>query len=136
MNEPLLTEQISNHPIFTNVERFVNVTLQQANSNNKTFEFWYDVTYKLDEEDITPTISQPSINRIFTDANTKLLMRNPTTFEPIENTEWDGISEDDYDKYLWYYGWDAITNMINTETNIANMIRQYILLNDTENYFN
>lgn len=136
ISTPILTQQISNHPVFTDVERYVDVTLQSANSKAKRFEFWFEVRFIRDGEDVTQHFSQPSTTSIFTDDKTKLLLRDPETFEPIPNPEWDGVSDDEYDMYLWVYGWYFIMDLINQPTNIAETIRQYILLNDSEGFFN
>lgn len=132
--EPILTQKITDHPLFEGVERYVDVTMQSANSNSKTFDFWYQVRYIRGEEDITNTLQQPSQNKISTDSTKKILLRDEE-FNPIPNPEWDGVSEDDYDKYLWVTGWELITILIDMPTNISETIRQYILINDEEGYF-
>lgn len=131
----ILTQQISNHPLFPDVERHVDVTLQQANSNNKTFEFWFNIRYIKDDEDISAHFSQPLTNRIKTDNNTRQLIRDED-FNPIPNPDWDGVSEDEYDIYLSTDGWTLITTLINQPTNIAELIRQYIIYNDSVGFFN
>lgn len=130
----ILTQQISNHPIFPDVERYVDVTMQTANAGAEVFEFWYQVRYERDGTDVTTYFQQPTNQKISTDQTKKILLRD-SLFQPIPNPEWDGISEDDYDKYLWVTGWELIMTLINQPTNISEMIRQYILLNDEEDYF-
>lgn len=139
-NSQILTQQISNHPVFSDVERFVDVTLQQANSNAQKFEFWFTVRYMKDSIDVSGIFKQPSRNSIYTDASTKQLVRD-SLFNPIPNPEFDPDSftvdspATEYDMYLWVYGWDMIMTLINQPTNISAMIRQYILINDEENFF-
>lgn len=131
---PILTEKISNHPHFPDVERYVDVTMQAANSNAQTFEFWYNIRYLRDGEDITHTLKQPEHKKIATDNTKKILLRDED-FNPIPNPDWDGVSDDEYDMYLWVYGWDMIMLLINQPTNIVELIKQYIHVNDTERYF-
>ena len=130
----ILTQQISNHPIFPDVERYIDVTMQTANAGAEVFEFWYQIRYIKDDTDITGTLQQPTNQKISTDQTKKILLRD-SLFNPIPNPEWDGISEDEYDMYLWVTGWELIMTLINQPTNISNMIRQYILINDEEEYF-
>ena len=135
----LVVTQISNHPAFPSVERFVEVTMQSANSEAKRFEFWYKVRYMLKEDDISNIIRQPINRSIFIFYTKKILLRNPKTFEPIENPDYDAKTFEgevnEYDVYLWNYGWDIISHLINQPTNIVELIENYILLNDLENYF-
>lgn len=130
----ILTQKISNHPIFPDVERYVDVTMQTANAGAEVFEFWYQVRYIKDDTDITGTLQQPTNQKISTDQTKKILLRD-SLFQPIPNPDWDSISTDDYDMYLWVDGWTLIMTLINQPTNISNMIRQYILINDEEEYF-
>lgn len=130
----ILTQQISPHPIFPDVERHVDVTLQQANSDAHKFEFWFKVRYIRDSVDISYAFQQPSRTSVFTDATTRQLLRD-SLFQPIPSLSWDSISTDPYDQYQWMYGWDMIMIVINRPTNITNMIRQYIIINDEEQFF-
>lgn len=130
----ILTQQISNHPIFPDVERYVDVTMQTANAGAKVFEFWYEVRYERDGVDVTAYFQQPSQQKISTDSTKKILLRD-SLFNPIPNPDYDSISTDEYDLYLWVDGWTMIMTLINQPTNISDMIRQYILINDEEEYF-
>lgn len=134
MNEPILSVLISNHPIFTDMERIVNVTMQNANSNAKRFEFWYEVEYKRGGVDISSSLPQPTNLNIYTDVNKKQTVYDDIG-NPIENPEWDGESEEWYDRYVWINGWDMIKLLINKPTNITNLIEKYVLINDSEGYF-
>lgn len=129
----IVEQQISNHPLFSDVERTVRVHLQMANSNAKIFEFHFDVKYEKNAEDVSGDFTQ-KVTSIRTDDKTKLLKRDENN-QPIPNPEWDGESEDEYDKFLWDYGWDKIIELINQETKIADLLRFYILINDSEGYF-
>lgn len=139
---PILSQKISNHPIFTDVERYVEVTKQHADSEIKEFRFWFTIKYCKEGDDVTFTFKQPSKNTIFTNASILQLVRDPLTYEPVPNPDYnpEDFSEDnpatEYDIYKSINGWDMIVHLINKPTNIAETIRQYILINDQENFFN
>lgn len=129
-----ITQRISNHPILTDVERYVNVTLQQTNFLSNSFEFWYNIDYKQGDILITDLISQPKTKSLVIDNSIKIFIKDEDG-ERIENPDWDGISINPYDKYLWQYGWDYIVDTIHNPTIISDKIKQYILINDSQNYF-
>lgn len=131
---PILSVKISNHPTFAEVERYCNVTLQMANSNARRFEFWFEISFIYGDIDISNSLPQPKNNHIFTDENKKQTLYDSVGI-PIPNPEWDGISEDWYDMYMWVDGWTLISTLINQPTNIVELIEMYILINDSEGYF-
>ena len=134
MQAQILTQRISNHPLFEDVERYVDVTMQTANSQAQTFEFWYNVRYVRDSVDVTEYFAQPTNQKISTDNTQKITLRD-SLFNPIPNPDWDSISTDWYDQYLWIYGWDMIMNLISQPTNICELIGEYIIINDEDQYF-
>lgn len=128
-------QKISNSPIFPEVERFVLVNLQLANSNSKTFEFYFTIGFIKDGVNVTNSMAQPTKNIIYTDSTIKQLIRDVDTFEPIPNPEWDGESQDEYDMYLWEYGWTMIKRWLKNDIVIEQAIKNYVAYNDLENFF-
>ena len=129
----ILEQKISNHPIFTDVERTVLVTREVADAESKSFEIHFRVKFEKNGHDVSSEMNSKR-GVIRTDAETKLLRRDENN-NPIPNPEWDGVSGDEYDQFLWEYGWNRIMELINQETKIADLLRFYILINDSEGYF-
>lgn len=135
-------QQISNHPLFPNVERYVLVNLQLANSNAKTFEFWFSIGYIQEGVNVTSNLAQPSNTRIYTDSNIKQLLRNPLTFEPLDKPDYneEDYNEDnpatEYDMYQWEYGWDMVMRFFKDEIIIDDVLKKYIIVNDVDGFFN
>lgn len=140
----IIEQQISNHPLFPDVERIVGVYSQQTDSDSETFMFNFKIKYTKGGIDISNQFIQRA-KSIFTSNGNKLLRRNEF-FQPIPNSNYNpeevlydetGVEREatEYDMYLWSPGWDYIVELMNTEINIANLIRAYVLLNDSEQYF-
>lgn len=147
MNNYIVKEKISNHPLFQDTERFVCVYKQTSDAMRKEFVMHFLIKYVKDGVDITNDIIQKR-NTIKTDAQTKLLLRdeencpipNPEFVEPVQEYDDDEnplplATYDEYDEFMWAYGWDVVMSMINQPTNVVDLIKFYVHLNDTENYF-
>lgn len=154
--EYIVRKQISNHPKFEDVERYVCVYKQESDSISKTFAMYFAIEFIKNGVDISSEFVQKK-RVIEASTKTKVLLRDeegmpipnpefeppfytpepipninggePITFDPIP------LEYDEYDEYLWVDGWTFISNMFSKPVVINTLIEQYITINDLDNYF-
>lgn len=137
LDDYIIVNQISNHPKFTDVIRFVCITRQTLDTQSKRFELNYIVRCFQDEKEVTSEFIQKR-NSIIASENTKVALRDEY-FEPIPNPQYipSDNPDDDYfyDKYLWQSGWDMIKNSIGNSVVISELVGKYIIINDGDGHF-
>lgn len=130
-----ITFKISNHPLFTDVERYFDLHLINVNFISKSLEMVYQLRYVRDGEDITSSLNQPPLPNIVINNNMKIFLLDEDG-ERIEDEDWDGVSEDDYDKYKWEFGWDLILHTLTNPFITSQRLEQQVMRCDEEGFFN
>jgi len=137
LDDYIIVNQISNHPKFTDVMRFVCITRQSLDTQSKRFELNYVVRCFQDDKEVTSEFAQKR-NSIIASENTRVALRDEY-FQLVPNPQYipsENPDEDDfYDKYLWHSGWDMIKGLMDNPVVISEKVGQYILVNDGDGYF-
>lgn len=137
LDDYIIVNQISNHPKFTDVIRFVCITQQRLDTQSKRFELNYIVRCFQYGKEVTSEFIQKR-NSIIASESTKVALRDEY-FEPVPNPQYvpsENPDDDDfYEKYLWQSGWDMIKNLIGNSVVISELVGKYIIINDGDGYF-
>lgn len=137
LDDYIIVTQISNHPKFTDVIRFVCITRQSLDTQSKRFELNYIVRCFQDEKEVTSEFTQKR-NSIIASENTKVALRDEY-FEPVPNPQYvpsENPDDDDfYEKYLWQSGWNMIKDLIGNPVVISELVGKYIMINDGDGHF-
>lgn len=140
--------KITNHPVFTDVERYVNVYgINQLNTlpGQEIIDFKYKVEYFRDGENITHTLNAP--NKPWTiDNNRKVFQRDPVTGEKIPNPDYepnypliDGLNniyatepDNEDEQFVMVNAFDYFWGLFNSGTPLDVLFGQYIPSDDLE----
>lgn len=140
--------KITNHPVFTDVERYVNVYgINQLNtlSGQEIIDFKYKVEYFKDGEDITRTLNAPTKPWTI-DNNRKVFRRDPVTGEKIPNPDYepnypliDGLNDiystepdNEDEQFVMVNAFDYFWGLFNSGAPLDVLFGQYIPMDDLE----
>ena len=97
--KPQFEIKISNHKVFTDVERFLQIMFPMPNSYDETFEIMYLIKHIKNGKDVTNEFSQ-----VFPQwklSNNELMMeRDPATKLPIPNPDYNPEDENPSNEFL------------------------------------
>lgn len=140
-NKPLHTQQISNSPIFPEIEREINIISFIPNSDSSTFDIYYRISYYKDEQDVSSMFNAHV--PVWHIDNSKNMMVRDANFRPIYNPDFveerdqDGniINENERFKTMPAYDY-IIKMMLEMNIPIKSIISAYIAEEDRDGRFN
>lgn len=137
-NMKLITQQISNHDIFTDVERTLNIERFVLDSNAEVMELHYSITYIKNGEDVSSQFN-PHNPIWIVDNNHRMKVRDEN-FQPIPNPNYepnnDPIAPNVEEQWLLAPAFDYVSNMIiEGAIPLKNIIQLYIAEEDADGRF-
>lgn len=130
---PLLKEQISNHPTFSDVERTLILHGFLVNEPHKEIEFYYTIEHQKNGVDVSEHFNPKTPRWAIT--NAYQVVQRGADFQPMQNPDWkEGDPENQ--KYLTAPAFDYFVKMVfENDVNLKAVLRKYIQLDDQKNAF-
>lgn len=130
----LITVQISNHPLFTEIKRFVDVDSFQVVDSTKQITVYFKMRY-IDSTDNDVTNQFPVKPYPLSGNNsTKSILRDDK-FQPIPNPEYDEKNPES-DKYLTMPTYDYFRALLAKHIAIEELLTFYVKASDEDKFFN
>ncbi|WP_291152249.1 hypothetical protein [Flavobacterium sp. UBA7680] len=136
-----VTQQISNHPSFNDVNRTIEIAGINFNFDTSTFDLYYRIIYSKDDVDISQNFNQQT--PLWNIDNNQLIIKRDENFQPIINPEFKEVKDDlgniinEFERYSMMPAFDYIGNIIvNSTASLGDILRNYIKEEDSSSRFN
>lgn len=138
----LLQQQISNHPLFPEVQRWVDIIGFSVSDTDKAVAINATLSYKKDEEDVSESFRKEVGSWVI--SNKYRVAVRDANMQPVENPEFEEITDEETgevlneaDRYLRMGAYDYFTSLIiDKGLNIATALQAYIAIDDGTGRFN
>jgi hypothetical protein len=128
----LTSTKISNHPIFTTVERTVLIDSFQVVDSRKEIFVYYSIQYTNNGADVSAQFKQKNLP--ITANNAKSITVRDANMQPVPNPAWDGKTA--ATQFLTKPAYDYLIGYITQAIPVANILNAYITINDQDGFFN
>ena len=133
--KPQFEIQISNHKVFTDVERFLQIMFPQPNSYDETFEIMYLIKHVKNGVDVTNEFSQ-----VFPQwklSNNELIMeRNLETGLPIPNPDYNPEDKNPSNEFLMQPAFNYLIHLVyEVGVPLPELFKMYVPEEDADGRF-
>ncbi len=127
----LTTIKISNHKVFSAVERTVLIDSFQVVDSRKQIFVYYTLQYIQNGVDVSAQFSKKQLP--ITANNAKSIIVRDASMQPIPNPHWDG--KDAATQYETKPAYDYLIGYLTQAVPVASILSAYITINDQDGFF-
>lgn len=123
--------KISNHKLFSTVERTVLIDSFHVVDSRKEMSLYYTIAYSLNGTDVSQQF--PAHILPLTANNSKSIIVRDDNMQPVQNPQWDG--KDPNTQFLTKPAYDYLVQYVSKSVPISLILQTYIQVNDADGYF-